>query len=89
MGRRGNDLTPEMQKIILYLSNESYSGHNISQVVGVIPKTVSKFENVFVREETRKTSPDQADREKRTHEVTKDFSDGQGKQKANIRGSYE
>jgi hypothetical protein len=42
-----------------------------------------------VREETRKTSPDQADREKRTHEVTKDFSDGQGKQKANIRGSYE
>jgi hypothetical protein len=79
MGRRGNDLTPEMQKIILDLSNESYSGHNISQVVVVIPRTVSKFENVFVREETRKTSPDQADREKRTHEVTKDFFGWSGK----------
>ena len=43
MGRCGKDLTPEVKKIILDLSNEGYSGHKISQVVGVIPRTVSKF----------------------------------------------
>ena len=43
MGRRGKDLTPEVKKIILDLSNEGYSGIKISQVVGVIPRTVSKF----------------------------------------------
>ena len=43
MGRRGKDLTPEVKKIILDLSNEGYSGHKISQVVGVIPRTVNKF----------------------------------------------
>ena len=43
MGRRGKDLTPEVKKIILYLSNEGYSGHKKSQVVGVIPRTVNKF----------------------------------------------
>jgi transposase len=43
MGRHGKDLTPEVKKIILDLSNEGYSGHKISQVVGVIPRTVSKF----------------------------------------------
>jgi hypothetical protein len=35
--------TPEVKKIILDLSNEGYSGHRISQVGGVIPRTVSKF----------------------------------------------
>jgi hypothetical protein len=34
---------------------------------------------VFVREEMRKTSPDQADREKRTYEVTEDFFGWSGK----------
>jgi transposase-like protein len=43
MGRRGKDLTPEVKKIILDLSNEGYSGHKISQVAGVIPRTVNKF----------------------------------------------
>jgi AraC-like DNA-binding protein len=43
MGRRGKDLTPEVKKIILDLSNEGYSGHKISQVVGVIPRTVKKI----------------------------------------------
>jgi transposase-like protein len=42
MGRRGKDLTPEVKKITLNLLNESYSGHKISQVVGVIPRTVKK-----------------------------------------------
>ena len=39
MGRHGKDLTPEVKKIILDLSNEGYSGHKISQ----IPRTVNKF----------------------------------------------
>jgi hypothetical protein len=43
MGRRGKDLTPEVKKIILDLSNESYSGHKISQVVGIIPNTNFKI----------------------------------------------
>ena len=43
MGGRGKDLTPEVKTIILDLSNEGYSGHRISQVVEVIPRTVSKF----------------------------------------------
>jgi hypothetical protein len=43
MGGRGKDLTPEVKTIILDLSNEGYSGHRISQVGGVIPRTVSKF----------------------------------------------
>jgi hypothetical protein len=42
MGRRGKDLTPEVKKIILDLLKESYSGHKLSQVVGVIPRTVKK-----------------------------------------------
>ena len=43
MGCCGEDLTPEVKKIILDLSNEGYSSHKISQVVGVIPRTVNKF----------------------------------------------
>jgi transposase len=42
MGRRGKDLTPEVKKITLDLSNEGCSGHKISQVVGVIPRTINK-----------------------------------------------
>ena len=76
MGRRGKDLTPEVKKIILDLSNEGYSGHKISQVVGVIPRTVKHFFKC-VRE--RKPSPDQADREKRPYEVTEDIFRWSGK----------
>jgi transposase len=42
MGHRGKDLTPKENKIILDLSYQSYSGHKISQVVGVVPRTVGK-----------------------------------------------
>jgi transposase-like protein len=57
MGRRGKDLTPEVKKIILDLSNESYSGHKISQVVGVIPRIVNKFiKRVRARRKGRKPS---------------------------------
>jgi transposase-like protein len=51
------DLTPEVKKIILDLSNESYSGHKISQVVGVIPRIVNKFiKRVRERRKGRKPS---------------------------------
>ena len=43
MGSRVKDLTPEVKNIILDLSNEGYSGHKISQVVGLIPRTINKF----------------------------------------------
>jgi IS30 family transposase len=62
MGCCGEDLTPEVKKIILDLSNESYSSHKISQVVGVIPRTVNKFLKRVREKGNEKTSPDQADR---------------------------
>ena len=77
MGRRGKDLTPEVKKITLNLLNESYSGHKISQVVGVIPRTVKK--NLKRVRERGNPPPDQADREKRTYEVTEDFFGWSGK----------
>ena len=66
MGRHGKDLTPEVKKIILDLSNEGYSGHKISQVVGVIPRTVSKFLK-HVRERKRGKPPQTRQTEKNGH----------------------
>ena len=86
MGRRGKDLTPEVKKIILDLSNEGYSGHKISQVVGVVPRTVGKCLKRVCEGGNEENLP-RPGRQRKT--------DIQGdrrlfrKQKANIRGSYE
>ena len=70
MGRHDKDLTPEVTKIILDLSNEIYSGHKISQVLGVIPRTVNKFIK-RVRKRGNEESLTRPGRERKT--VTEDF----------------
>jgi len=88
MSRRGKDLTPEVKKIILDLSNEGYSGHKILQDVGVIPRTVNKFLK-RVRERRNDENLRRPDRQRKT-DIRGDrrFFGWSGKTEGK-RGSYE